>query len=33
VCKQLAAYFGVSERQVEIVSGHHSRDKLVRVTR
>ena len=28
----LAAHFGVRRRQVEIVSGHHSRAKTMRVT-
>jgi uncharacterized protein YggU (UPF0235/DUF167 family) len=31
VCRQVARYLGVPVRQVEIVSGHTSRDKLLRV--
>ena len=31
VCKQVAEYLGVSVRQVEIASGHHSRDKVLRI--
>jgi uncharacterized protein (TIGR00251 family) len=27
----IAAHFGVRPREVEIVSGHHSRDKLLRI--
>ena len=32
VVELLAGHFGVRRRQVEIVSGHHSRTKTVRVT-
>ena len=32
VVELLAEHFGVRRRQVEIVSGHHSRDKTVRLT-
>jgi uncharacterized protein (TIGR00251 family) len=32
VCKQVAAYLGVPVRRVEIVSGHRSRDKVLRVS-
>ena len=32
VIELLAEHFGVRRRQVEIVSGHHSRAKTVRVT-
>jgi uncharacterized protein (TIGR00251 family) len=31
VCKQVAQYLGVSRRRVRIVSGHHSRDKVLRI--
>jgi len=31
VCKQIAAHLGVSVRRVEIASGHHSRDKVLRI--
>jgi len=31
VCKQVAEYLGVPRRHVKIVSGHHSRDKLLRI--
>ena len=33
VCKLVAGYFAVRERDVQIVSGHRSRNKTVRVTR
>jgi len=33
VCKLIAAHLGVHRRCVEIVAGHHSRDKVVRVRR
>jgi len=33
VCKLLAAHLGVRAREVEIVSGHHTRDKVARITR
>ena len=33
VCELLAAHFGVPKRNVDIVVGHRSRDKLVRVVR
>jgi uncharacterized protein (TIGR00251 family) len=32
VVELLAQYFGVRRRQVEIVNGHRSRDKTVRIT-
>ncbi|WP_116997538.1 DUF167 domain-containing protein [Desertimonas flava] len=31
VCRALAHHFGVPRRRVELVSGHRSRDKTVRV--
>jgi uncharacterized protein YggU (UPF0235/DUF167 family) len=31
VCELIAAHFGVPRRHVEIVTGHRSRDKVVRV--
>jgi uncharacterized protein YggU (UPF0235/DUF167 family) len=31
VRKQVAEYLGVSVRRVEIASGHHSRDKVLRI--
>jgi uncharacterized protein (TIGR00251 family) len=31
VCKQVAEYLGVPARRVEIASGHHSRDKVLRI--
>jgi uncharacterized protein (TIGR00251 family) len=31
VCKQVADYLGVSVRRVKIASGHHSRDKVLRI--
>lgn len=31
VCKALAHHFGVPRRRVELLSGHRSRDKTVRV--
>jgi uncharacterized protein (TIGR00251 family) len=31
VCKQIAAHFAVPVRRVRIESGHHSRDKVVRI--
>jgi hypothetical protein len=33
VCELLAAHFGVPKRNVDIVVGHRSRDKLVRIVR
>jgi uncharacterized protein len=33
VCKLVATFFAVRERDVQIVSGHRSRDKTLRVTR
>ena len=33
VCRLVAAFLSVRERDVEIVSGHRSRDKTLRVTR
>jgi len=33
VCKLIATHLAVRERDVEIVSGHRSRDKTLRVTR
>lgn len=33
VCKQVAEHFGVATRVVQIDSGHHSRDKVLRITR
>ncbi len=32
VCKQVAKYLGVSARQIEITSGHRSRDKVLRIS-
>ena len=32
VCKLVAAHLRVPARHVEVVSGHHSRDKVLRVT-
>ena len=32
VCKLVAAHLGVPRRRVEVVSGHHSRDKVLRIT-
>lgn len=32
VCALVAAHFGVPKRNVDIVSGHRSRDKTLRVT-
>lgn len=32
VCRQVAEYLGVPARRVEIASGHHSRDKLLRIS-
>jgi uncharacterized protein (TIGR00251 family) len=32
VCKQVAEYLGVPPRRVTIESGHHSRDKVLRIT-
>ena len=32
VCRQVAEYLGVPVRRVEIASGHHSRDKLLRIS-
>jgi uncharacterized protein len=32
VCKLVATFLGVRERHVQIVSGHRSRDKTLRVT-
>jgi uncharacterized protein YggU (UPF0235/DUF167 family) len=31
VCRQVAEYLGVPVRHVRIASGHHSRDKLLRI--
>jgi uncharacterized protein (TIGR00251 family) len=31
VCKQVAAYLGVSARHVDVASGHRSRDKVLRI--
>jgi uncharacterized protein len=31
VCKQIAEHLGVSARRVTIESGHHSRDKVLRI--
>jgi hypothetical protein len=31
VCRQVAEYLGVPARHVRIASGHHSRDKLLRI--
>jgi len=31
VCKQVAEYLGVPARRVTIASGHHSRDKMLRI--
>ena len=31
VCKAVARHFGVARRRVELLSGHRSRDKTVRV--
>ena len=33
VCKLVATFFAVRERDTQIVSGHRSRNKTVRVTR
>lgn len=33
VCELVAEHLGVSTRSVEIVSGHHSRNKVLRVAR
>jgi uncharacterized protein (TIGR00251 family) len=33
VCELVAAHFGVPARHVTIESGHHSRDKVLRVQR
>jgi hypothetical protein len=33
VCRLVATFFAARERDVQIVSGHRSRDKTVRVTR
>jgi uncharacterized protein (TIGR00251 family) len=33
VCRQVAAYLGVPARRVTVESGHHSRDKVLRVAR
>jgi hypothetical protein len=33
VCKQVAEYLGVPERRVTIESGHHARDKVLRISR
>jgi len=33
VRKQIAAYLGVHARDIEIVAGHHARDKTLRITR
>lgn len=32
ICKQIAKHLGVPAKSVTIVSGHHSRDKTVRIT-
>lgn len=32
VCRQVAEYLGVPVRCVEIASGHHSRDKVLRIS-
>ena len=32
VCRQVAAYLGVSVRRVQIASGHRSRDKVLRIS-
>jgi hypothetical protein len=31
VCRQVAEYLGVPRRSVKIESGHHSRDKVLRI--
>src|SRR5437588_2702722 len=33
VCELVAGHFGVARRNVEVVSGHRSREKTLRVTR
>jgi uncharacterized protein (TIGR00251 family) len=33
VCRLLADHYGVSARAIEIVAGHHGRDKTIRVNR
>jgi uncharacterized protein (TIGR00251 family) len=33
VCEQVAEYLGVPARRVEIVSGHRSRDKVLKISR
>lgn len=33
VCKLIAEHLGVPARQVEVIAGHHSRDKVLRVAR
>jgi len=33
VCKQVAEHLGIPTRAVEIDLGHHSRDKVLRITR
>jgi uncharacterized protein (TIGR00251 family) len=33
VCEQVAAHLGVPTRHVTIESGHHSRDKVLRIRR